>query len=111
MLSINFSPDRITPDRTFAPSQPDRAKPLKWLLNHFKGFARSGWEGANVRSGVILSGEKLIDNIDYRDQLLKLETDAIGSEMEGSGLYVSSHDHKVDWIIVKAICDWADGDK
>lgn len=31
--------------------------------------------------------------------------------MEGAGLYVSSADHNVDWIVIKAICDWADGNK
>jgi hypothetical protein len=31
--------------------------------------------------------------------------------MEGAGLYVASHHHKVDWIVIKAICDWADGEK
>ena len=71
----------------------------------------TSWRGSPVRSGVILTGGKLLDNIDYREQLLKLEPEAIGGEMEGAGLYVSSHDKKVDWIVVKAICDWADGDK
>jgi hypothetical protein len=31
--------------------------------------------------------------------------------MEGAGLYVACQDQKVDWILVKAICDWADGHK
>jgi nucleoside phosphorylase len=31
--------------------------------------------------------------------------------MEGAGLYASGHDHKVDWIVLKAICDFADGNK
>lgn len=31
--------------------------------------------------------------------------------MEGAGLYVSCNEHKVDWIIVKSICDFADGNK
>jgi nucleoside phosphorylase len=35
----------------------------------------------------------------------------VGGEMEGAGLYVSSLEHKVDWIVIKAICDWADGNK
>ncbi|MFB3154300.1 MAG: NB-ARC domain-containing protein, partial [Candidatus Acidiferrales bacterium] len=39
------------------------------------------------------------------------EPEAIGGEMEGAGLYVSCHDENVDWILVKAICDWADGHK
>jgi nucleoside phosphorylase len=81
------------------------------LTNHFMSFAHAGWKGATVRSGVILSGEKLIDNIDYRDSLLEYEPEALGGEMEGTGVYVPCHDKKVDWIVVKAICDWADGNK
>jgi hypothetical protein len=60
---------------------------------------------------VVLTGEKLVDNIDFRDQLRSFEPEAIGGEMEGAGLYVACQDKKVDWILVKAICDWADGNK
>lgn len=81
------------------------------LLNHFRGFAQTKWKGANVRVGVLLTGDKLVDNVDYRNQLIKFETEAEGGEMEGAGLYVSSYDNKVDWIVIKAICDWADGNK
>ena len=59
----------------------------------------------------MLTGDKLVDNVDYRDQLIKFESEAEGGEMEGAGLYVSSYDNKVDWIVIKAICDWADGNK
>ncbi len=31
--------------------------------------------------------------------------------MEGAGLYAAASDAKVDWILIKAICDWADGNK
>ncbi len=81
------------------------------LINHFEGFAQTAWQGAKVRPGVVLTGNKLIDEIDYRNQLLAFEREAVGGEMEGAGLYVSSHEHKVDWIVIKAICDWADGTK
>lgn len=81
------------------------------LMNHFRGFSQTKWKGASVRVGVILTGEKLVDNVDYRKQLLKFESEAVGGEMEGAGLYVSSYDKKVDWIVIKAICDWADGNK
>jgi nucleoside phosphorylase/uncharacterized protein YjbI with pentapeptide repeats len=80
-----------------------------------------------VRFGLILSGEKLVDNLDYRDSLLELagapkktkkdkteadfEHEAIGGEMEAAGLYVAATTKKVDWIVVKGICDWADGNK
>lgn len=65
----------------------------------------------SVRFGLLLTGAKLIDDIDYRDQLVRLEPEAIGGEMEGEGLYVSCHESKTDWIVIKAICDWADGNK
>jgi nucleoside phosphorylase len=52
-----------------------------------------------------------VDNVDYRDQLRMLEPEAIGGEMEGVGLYTAAQNAKVDWILVKAICDWADGNK
>ena len=31
--------------------------------------------------------------------------------MEGVGLYTAAHSEKVDWILVKAISDFADGNK
>jgi nucleoside phosphorylase len=66
---------------------------------------------AKVIPGLILSGDKLVDNIDYRNQLVQFAQEAIGGEMEGAGLYVACRDKNVDWILVKAICDWADGNK
>jgi nucleoside phosphorylase len=81
------------------------------LMSHFRGFSQARWRGARVRFGVMLTGEKLVDNVDYRSRLLKFESEAEGGEMEGAGLYVSSYDNRVDWIVIKAICDWADGNK
>jgi nucleoside phosphorylase len=69
------------------------------------------WDQAKVHFGLILTGEKLVDNIDFRNQLGQFEPEAVGGEMEGAGLYVACQDKKVDWILVKAICDWADGRK
>lgn len=65
----------------------------------------------DVQFGLILSGEKLIDNVEFRNLLLENEPEAIGGEMEGAGLYAACHKAKCDWILVKAICDWADGNK
>jgi nucleoside phosphorylase/tetratricopeptide (TPR) repeat protein len=59
-----------------------------------------------VRFGLVLSGQKLVDNLSYRESLKKLFGEAIGGEMEATGLYVSAVTAKVDWIVVKAICDW-----
>jgi nucleoside phosphorylase len=84
----------------------------QWLFHYFRNaeFCLSKPE-FKVRFGAILSGSKLVNNINYRMQLCKFEPEAIGGEMEGLGLYVSCQDAKIDWILVKAICDWADGNK
>jgi len=88
----------------------DKPHASPWLINHLKSTDLR-WDGARVRFGVVLTGEKLVDNIDFRDQLRSFEPEAIGGEMEGAGLYVACQDKKVDWILVKAICDWANGNK
>jgi nucleoside phosphorylase len=62
-------------------------------------------------AGLMLSGEKLVDHPALRQLLLDNEPEAIGGEMEGSGIYVSANTGKVDWILVKAMCDWGDGKK
>ena len=90
----------------------DRPHASPRLINLFQS-AHLYWEDekAKVRFGLILTGEKLVDNVDFRQQLRQFEQEAIGGEMEGAGLYVACQDAKVDWILVKAICDWADGKK
>lgn len=67
---------------------------------------RGSSEWPKVRFGLVLTGQKLVDNVDYRENLKSLFCEAIGGEMEGLGLYASTTACKVDWIIVKGICDW-----
>ena len=81
-----------------------------WLLDRLRA-AELSWRPATVHFGLVLTGEKLVDNLEFRRRLCALESDGIGGEMEGAGFYVACHDAKVDWILVKGICDWADGDK
>jgi nucleoside phosphorylase/tetratricopeptide (TPR) repeat protein len=87
-----------------------RADASSWLLDCFRN-ADLSWKGQTVHFGLILSGEKLVDDLDLRQKLLSMESEAIGGEMEGAGLYSACHDRKVDWLVIKAICDWADGNK
>jgi nucleoside phosphorylase len=90
----------------------DKPHASTWLLNYLKSAELYlGESKPKVRFGVVLTGEKLVDDVDYRDELKTFEPEAIGGEMEGAGLYVACQDVKVDWILVKAICDWADGHK
>lgn len=62
-----------------------------------------------VFHGEILSGMKLIDSESFSTQLATRYQDAIGGEMEGTGISSSASRLGNNWIIVKAICDWARG--
>jgi nucleoside phosphorylase len=88
----------------------DRPSASPRLLNRFRSGELS-WDGPKVWFGPILSGNKIVDNLDFREQLRKLEPGAIGGDMEGAGLHSAARHLQVDWILVKAICDWADGQK
>lgn len=88
----------------------DRVTASERLLDRFRS-GDNDWQGANTHFGLVLSGEKLVDDLSFRSLLQKTEPEAIGGEMEGAGLYVAARDAKVDWILVKAICNWADGKK
>jgi nucleoside phosphorylase len=84
------------------------------LLNRCRDTAmewREAGEAGNVQFGLLLSGAKLVDNVRFREQLRSFAPEAIGGEMEGAGLYAAVAGNKVDWILVKAISDWADGKK
>jgi nucleoside phosphorylase len=88
----------------------------KVLLNRFKNI-KTTWQyflSDNSKAQLIptrlLSGEELIDNITHRNKLLKQYPDSRGGEMEGAGVY-SACDNIADWIIIKGICDFADGNK
>ena len=61
--------------------------------------------------GIILSGEKLVDNSEFREHLKTLANadGIIGGDMEARGLYVAANRRRVDWIVVKGISDWGDG--
>jgi type I restriction enzyme, R subunit len=93
-------------------SRGTRADASTKLLSHFRACDLS-WDPkpTKVRFGLILSGEKLVDNPQFRTNLLKDEPEALGGEMEGAGLYAACQNANCDWILVKGICDWADGNK
>jgi nucleoside phosphorylase len=52
------------------------------LIGRFQ-MARLHTYGLTLREGTLLSGNKLVDNVDYRNQLEALCPEAIGGEMEG----------------------------
>lgn len=86
----------------------DRVTASPVLLDRLR-TAELNWSG-DVKFGLVLSGQKLVDNLDYRRELEARHPEAVGGEMEGAGLY-SAAAGKAEWIVVKAVCDWADGGK
>jgi nucleoside phosphorylase len=86
------------------------------LLNRFDNavgwnFIRPDGAKAACRLGPILSGEKLVDDLEFKASLFRTFPQAIGGEMEGAGLCAAAIRSSVPWILVKAICDWGDGKK
>lgn len=88
----------------------------KILLNRFKNI-KTIWEyilpnevKAQLITTRLLSGEELVDNLERRTELIIANPDSKGGEMEGAGVFAAC-DGKADWILVKGICDFADGEK
>lgn len=93
---------------------PESGKVLLEQFSDVQGwsFLRPDGHLSAVRDGPLLTGEKLVDSLDFKEELFKRFPEAIGGEMEGSGIYAACADvHHNEWIVVKAICDWADGTK
>lgn len=87
------------------------------LLSVFKHYSKT-WshyingEKASYEFGTLLSGDKVIDDKKFKKNLVSAFPRAIGGEMEGRGAYAACRSRNLnEWIVVKAICDWADGTK
>jgi WD40 repeat protein/nucleoside phosphorylase len=100
-------------ENTHRGPRPEASNKLRNYFNNIRGwsFDLDNEKKATLELCDILSGEKLVDNMDYRDILKSSFPTAKGGEMEGSGLYAACKDKNRDWILVKAICDFADGNK
>ncbi len=87
------------------------------LLNRFLEarnwvFPRSDGYRCKVVDGRMLSGPKLVDSLPFKTELFTDHPEAIGGEMEGTGVYAGSERRGIsEWIIVKSVCDWGDGTK
>ncbi|WFE59400.1 hypothetical protein [Micromonospora sp. WMMD712] len=83
----------------------DHVTPSPMLLGRFRDAQRN-WTGSKVHFGPMLSAGTLVSARSLRDELAARHPDAVGGEMEGAGVYAAAAHAKVDWIVVKAICDW-----
>ncbi|MEM1319434.1 MAG: hypothetical protein AAGG75_04215 [Bacteroidota bacterium] len=87
-----------------------------FLKNRFEevlnwSFRLPGGQLAKKKICPLLSGEVLVDNEAFRNALIEEFPQAKGGEMEGRGVYAAANDKAIPWIVVKAICDFADGNK
>ena len=112
---IAYEPERVGSESTISRGQ--QFLPGTRLYNSFRN-ADIDWSFRDpngllcaLHFGPILSGEKLIDNPDFKSRLFEKHPNAIGGDMEGVGVASCAEREKHEWILVKAICDWADGDK
>lgn len=110
---ISYEPQRVGAEIIDRGSMPP-SNPT--LLNRFEN--RLGWsfkrpDGlvCELRTGPILSGEKLVDDPEFKAALFRRFPQAIGGEMEGVALSSAAIRSSVAWILLKAICDWGDGNK
>ena len=88
----------------------DKVTASPGLLSRLQSAALQ-WDQSRVQFNLVLSGSTLVDNLDYREGLRKTFPEAIGGEMEGTGLYTAAANRRARWVVVKGICDWADGKK
>jgi nucleoside phosphorylase len=75
------------------------------LMDRFRS-GKIDWTRCRVEPGLIMSGSVLANSRKFVDGLKRIEPEALAGEMEGAGLFAACLRKKVDWIIVKSICDW-----
>ena len=76
------------------------------LLDRFQAGQRT-WAGSRVHFGTMLSSNTLVNSEQLVCELREEFPDALGGEMEGSGVYeAATLGSKPEWIMVKAISDW-----
>lgn len=113
---ITYNPSRLNKNGStdYRGSKPNTNQTIfnRFSQNRIFTFMFNGeQQEVNIHTGPILTGEVLVDNKEFRDNLFAVFPDAIGGEMEGTGVYAACQTKNIPWIVVKAICDWADGYK
>ncbi|MBW4472437.1 MAG: hypothetical protein KME45_19000 [Stenomitos rutilans HA7619-LM2] len=74
-------------------------------------FSRPDGSSCKLIPGPVLSGDKLVDSLEFKADLFRRFPHAKGGEMEGIGFCNAANSLQKPWILIKAICDWADGNK
>jgi nucleoside phosphorylase len=103
-------------------------RPPKLLLDKAKNLSPENWAFSlkaqrpdnitgktipKVHFGVVASGDKVIADSSLRDELQSHWPQLVGVDMEAAGAALAAYDSNFmpGILIVKGICDWADGSK
>lgn len=101
----NYEPSKLQEDKIIP--RGDKISASTFLLQLFQ-TVELDFE-VPVHFGLIASGEKLINSVEKLNELIELEPEIIGGDMEAAGLAGVCTEKKADWIVIKAICDWGAG--
>jgi adenosylhomocysteine nucleosidase len=61
--------------------------------------------GVKVKKGIVLSGAKLVSDLNKVEELTSLYPDADVVEMEGEGLASLCNNLKIEWLMIKGVSD------
>jgi nucleoside phosphorylase len=76
------------------------------LVNRALAAAMDGWDGSRIIPGPMLALNTRVSSQDLHEHLRAAEPDAVGGDMESSGIYAAGAKGRVDWIVIKGISDW-----
>ena len=98
----NYEPRKIFAKRTIP--RGDKVTASSSLLQLYNLTALN-FKG-NVHFGLLASGEKLINSESELKKLKSDEPEIIGGDMEAAGIASVCNDQRIEWIVIKGICDW-----
>lgn len=121
---VDYESGKLEPGRT--ERRPQVYPASQQLLSAAERAAGSDWASPirthhpggqgdvpKVRFGTVGSGEKVVKDPKFVDDLKEVWAQLVGVEMEGFGAALAAHEspHKVHVLLVKGISDWADPEK
>lgn len=105
-----YEPARLNRDGSIQRRAETPAATTPWL----ERAVRIDLPGIQRRNGLLLCGEKLVDNPEFRESLRRDYPLAVGGDMESFGVVTACNGHdrlKIGWLIIKGVSDLGDGDK
>ncbi|ANL72620.1 nucleoside phosphorylase protein [Rhizobium phaseoli] len=82
--------------------------PLHPLIPSYARNAVQPGSSYSIHVGAVLSGEKLVDDVHFKDRIMAMDEKAVGGEMEAAGIVTSSLTKGIPFGLIKGICDWGE---